>query len=156
MFIAHRVRDAIKDRVQSQDSCTAEDNTSQRQGFKKLQETSAMKREKLLSESLHSNPGSSGSLGSPRSPGSPGSSGSPGSPGSLNSQTEEEVNDDLVYRGPFASGRAGVSDFTFKAWLEKIGTNQRTLINTSVFEKARAWIEWLPDAVSNYYNSHFR
>ena len=71
-----------------------------------------------------------------------------------NSQTDE-VND-LVYRGPFASGRAGVSDYTFKAWLEKIGTNQRTLINTSVFEKARIWIEWLPDAISNYYNSHFR
>ena len=144
MFIPQRVRDAIRERVQSQDSCPAEDTKSQRQGFKKLQETSAKEREKLLSETLHSNPGSSGSPGSLRSP------------GSSSSQTEEVVNDDLIYRGPFASGRAGVSDFTFKAWLEKIGTNQRTLINTSVFEKARGWIEWLPDAVSNYYNSHFR
>ena len=148
MFNPQYVEKAISNQVQSRESCPPSDLLSQRLGFMELQHKAAEERKRTLSET--SNP----QQGPNETPDD-----MPLTPDSLNSPTDTQPSfkpSDAFHPPQTASDIHRPSDAAFKSWLELMGIHQKTRINTATFEKARGWIEWLPDPISNYFNSHFR
>ena len=147
MFVPEYVESAIKDQVESRDTCTPADRLSQRLGFMELQHKAAEERKRTLSETSNPPHGETPPL-------------TPDTPHSSNaSPTDPQPTikpSDAFHPPKTASDIHRPSDTAFKSWLELMGIHQRTRINSQIFERARGWIEWLPDPISNFFNSHFR